>query len=307
MTNPLKKIIKNRIIIPNRLRLLNKLITNKGLPKHFYEPLRYLISQHADPETLEITQEIELIRQDIAKQGDKKVKILYSPQPHSAGEVVTEDLRPPPGQILEFTMAKVAHLGKNRIWGTCLYLLANAGQAKTILELGSCVGISGCYLAKSKVCQSFITIEGSAELAQLADQSLSKINQKYRVINKLFDDALDEILPQLDTEIDFAFVDGHHEKIATIHYYQRIMPKLADNAIVVFDDVSWSYDMREAWEILSKREEFEHSMDLGIVGVCIFRKKGKISKNHYWDLQPLVGPVMGKTKIGNPHGWKRSS
>ena len=116
----------------------------------------------------------------------------------------------------------------------------------------------------------------------------------------LFDDALDEILPQVE-EIDFAFIDGHHEKVATIHYFERLMPKLSPNALVVFDDISWSFDMRECWDYLVNQRGFTDAMDCGTVGVCIWNPS-ELSPAKYWDMQT----ILGKEPIGDPNGWKLS-
>ncbi len=186
------------------------------------------------------------------------------------------------------------------MWGIVLYLLARKSKAKFMLELGSCAGISGAYLASSEHCEMLHTVEGSSPLASLSSQTISQISSKFEVHNKLFDDALDKLLPNIE-QIDLAFIDGHHEKIATIHYWQRIAPKMNDGGIVIFDDISWSQDMRDCWNYLSTQSDFSHAMDLGAIGVCICGTPLH-TKPFYWNLQPVVG----KKRIGTPHGWKDS-
>ena len=99
--------------------------------------------------------------------------------------------------------------------------------------------------------------------------------------------------------IDFAFIDGHHEKLATIHYFNRLVPKLSPGALVVFDDISWSFDMRECWEYMVKQKGFSDALDFGDLGICIWNHSG-FSSTKYWDLQEL----LGRQTIGDPHGWK---
>src|SRR6185312_4343070 len=112
------------------------------------------------------------------------------------------------------------------------------------LELGACAGISAIYLSSAPQMKSLITVEGSAPLAGLAAESLQPFSHA-RVVNALFDDAIDAELPGV--KLDLAYIDGHHEKVATIHYFNKIRPYLQPGAVVIFDDVSWSRDMREAW------------------------------------------------------------
>ena len=279
-----------------------KRMFDQGLPRNFEVPLRFLLDQKLkDANTKALVQKIEGIRKEIASEGTKKISIMYSPKPGTSGEDTSESARPKHGKELYFTMEEIAITGKNQYWGTFLHLLASCSKSKTIVELGSCAGISGCYLSSSPLCERFVTVEGSDSLARLAQKNLIQVNDKAIVYNMLFDDAMDIFLPKMEQGIDFVFIDGHHEKVATIHYFERVRPYLVRGGVVVFDDISWSHDMREAWSYLSKRKEFTHSLDLGAIGVCIW--DGDSSQNPlYWDIQPAIG----KVSIGNPHGWKNN-
>jgi len=264
--------------------------------------LEFLVYNTIDEETLKVINKVEKIRKLIASEGNKEVEIWYSPKPGSSGNNVDPTLRPKPGKTLKFTMEQISRTGKDRRWGTVLYLLARDFNSTMVFELGSCAGISACYLSSAPSVRSLITVEGSKELAKIARESLDVFKNKARVVNCLFDEAIDQELSNIQKQIDYAYIDGHHEKIATIHYFERIKPYLADKALVVFDDISWSYDMKDAWDVLSKREEFTHCIDLGSIGVCVFERTCCRSRNSmYWNLQSIVGRVT----IGDPLGWKK--
>lgn len=271
-------------------------VYRRRIPLVIIPALEYLVFGETKREVKKNANKIEKVRKKIADYDEESIEILYSPQPGSSDYQSKQESRPAPGQKMEFSMEQVANTGKDRRWGIVLHLLARSACCETILELGACAGISGSYLASSPHCQRFITVEGSAALAELAKDTIDRFADRAEVYNLLFDDALDKVLPELDS-IDFAFIDGHHEKRATIHYWKRIKPNLADSAVVIFDDISWSYDMREAWNYLSRKGGFSHAMDLGVVGVCLWR--GEETETTYWNLQPVVG---GK-EIGDPHGW----
>lgn len=274
-------------------------LVKAGFPAAFTPAARFFLDESTlDPDARAKADKVEAIRAAIAAGGDTPVEILYSPTPGSSGNEVTPDIRPSHGKILSYTMKQAAQTGKGRRWGLFLHLCARAAQSPTILELGACVGISGCYLSSTPSCRKFITIEGSPSLARLAEQSLKKMGGPAVVYNKLFDDALDTILPEVES-LDFVFIDGHHEKVATIHYFQRVTPKLAPGAIVVFDDISWSADMRECWNQVAADQGFSDAVDCGEIGVCIWNPDA--GGPRYWDLQE----VWGKTPIGDPHGWKK--
>lgn len=156
------------------------------------------------------------------------------------------------------------------------------------------------YLSSAQTVEELITVEGSEALAEIAKESL-KTYKCARVVNSLFNEAIDSELSALGDQVDFSYIDGHHETVSTVHYFNRLLPFLKGGAVVVFDDISWSYDMREAWEILSKRPECSHAIDLGAIWVCILKAaaEDKQSGGKYWDLQP----ILGKPEIGDPHGW----
>ncbi|NEP77686.1 MAG: class I SAM-dependent methyltransferase [Okeania sp. SIO3B3] len=254
-----------------------------------------------DEKTAAVAKLAEDRRREIASQGDQKIPIYYSPKPGSSGNDSSIDARPQTGKVLEFTMRDIAKTGKNKTWGTALYLIAREFESSVGIELGACAGISGIYLSSAPNLKKFITVEGSEALAKIAQESLKSL-KNVKVVNSLFDEAIDSELPSLDSKIDLAYIDGHHEKIATIHYFNRLLPFLNPNSVVIFDDISWSYDMRDAWNILSKRSEFAYAMDLGVIGICVMKTKFDSTEVEpiYWDLQSIIG----RSGIGKPHGWE---
>ncbi|RWQ56575.1 MAG: hypothetical protein EOS82_03530 [Mesorhizobium sp.] len=284
-----------KIVARSKLRSL----PGNGFPQIALPATAYLLSERADVPAEKIADRIEAERKRLASFGSQKVDILYSPKPGSAGSEATVDLRPSHGEIMQFTMEQVARTGKTRRWGLFMHLLAREHRSANLLELGTCAGISGSYIGSSPHCRHLTTIEGSPALAELARSVLPLTVKNPTVVNSLFDEALDVILPTIEP-IDFLFIDGHHEKIATIHYWQRIRSKLNDGALVVFDDISWSQDMRNGWNEIVREPHFSHAMDFGVVGVCIYRKGGT-NPPRQWDLRTVAGVGKG---VGNPHGWK---
>lgn len=276
---------------------LKKMLAN-GLPSKLATPLLYLVGQNKlTAEDRAVVEKIESIRTNIAEKGEEQIQSYYTPPPGSAGNELSETLRITPGEVNIVSMERIAYgTSIPRDWGTFLYLCANATQAKTILELGSCAGISGAYMAAGQYCQQFITIEGSPPLSKLAESSIGQVTENFTVVNAIFDDGLDRVIPTLNNGLDMVWIDGHHEKIATIHYFQRLIPYLNEGCLVLFDDTSWSHDMQEAWEKLAHWDGFSHAVDLVKCGLCIW--DGNVKKpSKVWDF-----PIYPK-KIGVPRGW----
>lgn len=283
-----------RCTLPLRRRRLRQLV-DAGLPTQLLAAIEVLLVDRADAAALEVAQYAEAKRAQIAARGHQFAEVWYSPKPGSADN--SPD-RPQPGKVLDYSLAKAAYIGKNRVWATALHLISRDYHCSHALELGSCVGISAVYLAKHAAMQRFITVEGSASLSAVASQTLQDLPQA-TVLNTMFDDAIDQLL--IDGQsLDLAYIDGHHEKVATLHYLQRLIPLLKPGAIVIFDDISWSADMRQAWHELSKNPLFGYAADFGAIGVCQVKTNVSTTLPDYWDLQPIIGQYP----IGQPHGWK---
>lgn len=282
----------------SRAELSNAL---QALPAELGEPLTYLrarkLLDHRDDA---VANKVESIRARIADRPSQ-VPIYYSPVPGSSGQDHSAEARPGHGQVLMFDFKRIAsQTSVSPYWGRFLYLAAKARQARSILELGACAGVSGAYLASATWVDRFVSVEASPELASIAQQSLAEVNPNARVINALFDDALDELLPTYDHDLDLAWIDGHHERTATIHYFERLTPAFSPGAWVLFDDISWSDDMRAAWMMVSEHAGVSHAVDLGKCGLIVWRagSPGAIKV----DLRGVTGVGFA---TGRPLGWER--
>ena len=119
--------------------------------------------------------------------------------------------------------------------GKMLFNLARYLNARTILELGTNVGLGAAYLASANSRTQVESIEGCPQLAQVAREALAviKINNVNVTAGK-FSDVLGPICTKLN-KIDLVFIDGDHSYEGTLKYYELIKPYLHDNSVVVFD------------------------------------------------------------------------
>jgi len=263
-------------------------LVDAGLVPEVQAALEYLVNRREDSTTRRVAERAERRRTEIAD-GVGTLPVWSSPPPGSHSAKAIEGLRPEPGEVQDFSMARIASLGKHRRWGVTLYLLAREFGCTFGIELGACAGISGMYMAAAPTMSTFITVEGSVPLAELAQESLAPFPGAL-VVNSLFDESLDLLLPRMQGQVDFAFIDGHHEKLATIHYLNRLRPAFEHGAVVVFDDISWSSDMRQAWDLLRVRDQWSHSIDVGEFGICIYRNPpSRTDPTLHWELQSIVG------------------
>lgn len=241
----------------------------EGLPERLCMPLLFLLTKTVSQEDRLIVDKIEAIRSELSNR--KEVNVLVYPSPDPGPAMISSPIvRPRPGEPGMVSLTRIATTSSvSRYWGTFLYLCANANRARTILEMGSCAGISGCYVASGKYCNRFITIEGSPDLAMLADSNIRQVANNVVVVNALFDDGLDNILPTLGDGLDMVYMDGHHEKIATLHYFERLIPHLNAGSIALLDDINWTPDMWEAWQTLGQWKAMSCTINLGRFGLCV--------------------------------------
>jgi predicted O-methyltransferase YrrM len=157
--------------------------------------------------------------------------------------------------------------------------LAVNQQAKNIIELGTCLGITTSYLAKSTPSAEILTIEGCPETAAVAYQNFTALNLsnvELQVGN------FNELLPKAianAAELDFVYVDGNHTKQATLNYFNWCLPKIHENSLLIFDDIYWSEGMKEAWEEIKNHPDVTVTIDLFWIGLVYF-KKGQ-AKEHF--------------------------
>ncbi len=144
---------------------------------------------------------------------------------------------------------------------------------KSILELGTSLGISTLYLGLDKPETKTYTLEGSKSIAKIAQDNFKDINfSNYELILGNFDNTLPKLVERLK-KVDLAFIDGNHTKNATIKYYEWIKTKCTYQSVIVFDDIYWSREMQDAWQYIITKNEISASLDFYAFGIVFFDKK----------------------------------
>lgn len=168
-----------------------------------------------------------------------------------------------------------ARIGKTGDWALLLFKIIRYLAPENCLELGTCLGFSAAYQASALKLNGrgrLITLEGQPSLAEVAKDHLSMLGLKnVEVVTGLFRDTIESTLSRIKP-IDYAFIDGHHEETATIEYFEKIYPFLGKDAVLVFDDISWSAGMKRAWEKISRDGRVCRSLSLFVIGICVIKK-----------------------------------
>jgi predicted O-methyltransferase YrrM len=153
-------------------------------------------------------------------------------------------------------------------------------QPKTMLEIGTSLGITTSYLAKGKSDASVITMEGAKEIAAVAQQNFHSLHiTNIQSVLGNFDDTLPSTLSELDT-IDLAFIDGNHRFQPTINYFEQVLKKANQSTIIILDDIYWSKEMEQAWHWVKAHEQVRLTIDLFAIGIVVLRPE-ILHKQHF--------------------------
>lgn len=159
-----------------------------------------------------------------------------------------------------------------------LYRLTADLQPRNIIELGTCLGVTTIYLQKAAPEAKVYTLEGSPETAATAQETFSRAGlNNIELVTGNFDDTLPGIINSLD-KVDLMFVDGNHQKEATLKYFEWALPKAHENTLLIFDDIYWSEGMKEAWEQIKAYPSVTVTVDLFWIGLVYFHP-GQVKEN----------------------------
>ncbi|MBO9632401.1 MAG: class I SAM-dependent methyltransferase [Chitinophagaceae bacterium] len=179
------------------------------------------------------------------------------------------------------SIASIAkHAAKPPKYAQLLFRLVNYYQPETILELGTSLGISTCYMAMANPHAYVVTGEGSNAIAAEATRNFHAMNLPFvELVEGNFDDTLGEMLESMPI-VDMAFIDGNHRQEPTLRYFNQILPHTHNFSMMVFDDIHWSAEMEAAWEAIKAHPQVRMSIDLFFVGIVFFREEFKV-KQHF--------------------------
>lgn len=170
---------------------------------------------------------------------------------------------------------------KPKKFSQLLFRIVNYFGAKTIVELGTSLGITSAYLACPNAHAHVITMEGAPAVAAVARKNFGQLNiQNIQLIEGNFDNTLPSVIKQLSSKVDLAFIDGNHRKEPTIQYFNQLLNVAHENSILIFDDIHWSKEMEQAWHVIQKDPSVTLTIDLFFIGLVFFRKENKV-KQHF--------------------------
>lgn len=214
---------------------------------------------------------------DYGKVESARRQLLHDPQLLNVEDLGAGSVK---NNFRQRTVKDIAkHAAKPPKFGQLLYRMVRYYQPQNILELGTSLGITTRYLSLGKPSARLITIEGSAEVARVAESGLQKDGvENCRLVKGDFDKELPAVLEYFKP--DFVFIDGNHRKAPTIEYFEQLAAVAKNDTILVFDDIHWSGGMEEAWDFIKSHPQTRCTIDLFFIGIVLFRQEFR-EKQHF--------------------------
>jgi predicted O-methyltransferase YrrM len=167
---------------------------------------------------------------------------------------------------------------KSKKYAQLMYRLVRHYQPRTIIELGTSLGLTTSYLATANPGARIISIEGSEAIANIARENFQSLGlQNIESLQGNFDSVLPTVL-QSTRSVDMAYIDGNHRYGPTIAYFHHLLPSIHEYSVLVFDDIHWSAEMEQAWEEIKQHPAVRYSIDIFFLGFVFFRKEFKVKQ-----------------------------
>lgn len=179
------------------------------------------------------------------------------------------------------------HSKKSARLGQLFQRLIQRFHYEYIFDLGTSLGLTTLYLHTASFDNKVFTFEGCPATAAIAQQNFEKVRKQIAstsiqtnkdilqnpilVVGNL-DQTLDKVVGEVP-RIDFAFFDANHRYEPTIRYFETCLKKAHNDSLFVFDDIHWSDEMEQAWEVIKKHPAVTVTIDLLSIGLVFFRKE----------------------------------
>lgn len=227
-----------------------------------HSPFVYRLADNIiyDLGTKKVYPEIEKIRSDLEK--DKRTITFTGPAAKSS---VNSKRARKISDIAKFSSKKSA---VNQL----LYRLLADLQPQNVIELGTGLGITTSYLQKAAPNAKVYTLESCPEMARIATESFEKAGViQIELVEGNFDCTFPKVIREVD-KLDFVFVGSNHQKDTALKYFAWCLPKVHDATLLVFEDIYWSEEMKQAWSQIKAHPQVTVTIDLFWIGLVYFKK-----------------------------------
>jgi predicted O-methyltransferase YrrM len=184
------------------------------------------------------------------------------------------------GKNRERTIADIAkHALKSAKYGQLFFRMAHYLKARTVLELGTSLGITTAYLAASSSDIKCVSLEGCPETSAVALRNFKELSlNNIQVCNGNINFTLQSVLLELQ-QLDLIFFDANHKSDFLLRYFDKCLPYVHSKTVAIIDDIYWSKDMEFAWNCIKNNPKVTSTIALYQLGIVFFN--ADLNKKHY--------------------------
>ena len=176
-------------------------------------------------------------------------------------------------------IAKNAGISENR--AKLLFRVIRYFQPSDILEIGTSVGLATSALSVGNHNAKITTLEGCPNTQKVAKDKFQTSTIKHQNVDFItaeFSSYLSNL--KLETiNLKLIYFDGNHSKKATLEYFELLLPTITNDSVWIFDDIHWSKDMEQAWEVIKNHPKVTVTIDTFQWGFVFFRSEQE--KEHF--------------------------
>ena len=151
-----------------------------------------------------------------------------------------------------------------------LFRITNHFKPENILEIGTSLGSATSALSLGNPKAKIITLEGCGKTSAIAKNEFEKFDLNADFVVSEFSNYLKN---QNLKKLDFIYFDGNHSQKATLEYFELLLPTINNESVWIFDDIHWSKDMEDAWEIIKNHSKVTVTIDTFQWGIVFFRQE----------------------------------
>ncbi|MFV8353581.1 O-methyltransferase [Flavobacterium sp. XS2P14] len=172
-------------------------------------------------------------------------------------------------------IAKTAGISRKR--AELLFRITHYFQPDSMLEIGTSLGLATAALSLGSqsvgIKAKITTLEGCPNTMAIAKSQLQLFNfDNVNPIVTEFSSFLGDI--QLQTlNFKLIYFDGNHSKKATLDYFYLLLPTITNETVWIIDDINWSPEMKNAWEIIKTHPKVTVTIDTFQWGLVFFRRE----------------------------------
>ncbi len=171
----------------------------------------------------------------------------------------------------ELSIASIAkNAAKPPKYARMLFRLMAYLKPNTVIELGTSLGISSLYISAGNPQMNLTTLEGCDHTAAFTLKQLEQFpDLNIEIVPGNFDDTLADQLER-KKKVDAVYIDGNHRLKPTLRYFEMCIPYMHEDSFIIFDDINWSDEMKEAWKKIIQHPRVSISINLYMMGIVFF-------------------------------------